>query len=53
MKEHGRVFFALGLLQYFWYRNDRRRERFVSICRDNDVQRLTWAVLHEQGTRAT
>ena len=42
MKEHGRVFWVLGIMQYFWYRNDRRRERFVSICRDRDVQRLTW-----------
>jgi len=42
MKDHGRVFFILGLLQYFWYSSDRRRERFVSMCRDADVQRLTW-----------
>ena len=42
MKEHGRVFWVLGILQGFWYLNDRRRERFVSICRDKDVQRLTW-----------
>ncbi len=42
MKEHGRVFWVLGLLQHFWYRNDRRRERFVSMCKDKDVQRLTW-----------
>jgi geranylgeranyl reductase len=42
MKLHGRVFFILGMMQYFWYANDKRRERFVSICRDPDVQRLTW-----------
>lgn len=42
MKAHGRVFWILGLLQRFWYRNDDRRERFVSICRDPDVQVLTW-----------
>lgn len=42
MREHGRVFWVLGLLQHFFYRNDRRRERFVSICKDPDVQRLTW-----------
>jgi geranylgeranyl reductase len=42
MKEHGRVFWVLGMLQYFWYCNDKRRERFVSMCRDKDVQRLTW-----------
>ncbi|MDX2258317.1 MAG: geranylgeranyl diphosphate reductase [Hyphomicrobiaceae bacterium] len=42
MADHGRVFWVLGLLQHFWYRNDKRRERFVSMCRDKDVQRLTW-----------
>ena len=42
MKEHGRVFWILGVMQYFWYANDKRREHFVSMCRDNDVQRLTW-----------
>ena len=42
MRAHGRVFWILGLLQRFWYRNDDRRERFVSICRDPDVQHLTW-----------
>ncbi len=42
MKAHGRVFFILGIMQYFWYSSDKRRERFVSICRDRDVQRLTW-----------
>jgi len=42
MREHGRVFWVLGVMQYFWYRNDRMRERFVGMCRDSDVQRLTW-----------
>jgi geranylgeranyl reductase len=42
MKAHGRVFWILGMMQYFWYSSDKRRERFVSICRDKDVQRLTW-----------
>ncbi len=42
MKAHGRVFWILGIMQYFWYRNDKRRESFVKICRDPDVQRLTW-----------
>jgi geranylgeranyl reductase len=42
MREHGRVFFILGIMQRFWYVDDRRRERFVSMCRDPDVQRLTW-----------
>ncbi len=42
LKEHGRVFWILGLMQRFWYSSDKRRERFVSICDDPDVQRLTW-----------
>lgn len=42
MKDHGQVFFILGIMQHFWYRNDKRRERFVKICADKDVQRLTW-----------
>ena len=42
MKAHGRVFFVLGIMQYFWYSSDKRRERFVSMCEDKDVQRLTW-----------
>jgi geranylgeranyl reductase len=42
MKAHGRVFWVLGVLQWFWYGSDRRRERFVSMCADPDVQRLTW-----------
>ncbi|GAB5414643.1 MAG: geranylgeranyl diphosphate reductase [Congregibacter sp.] len=42
MKLHGRVFFILGLLQRFWYGSDKRREKFVDMCRDPDVQYLTW-----------
>ena len=42
MREHGRVFWILGIMQYFWYSSDRRRERFVKICADPDVQALTW-----------
>lgn len=42
MAEHGRVFFILGIMQAVWYRNDRLRERFVSLCADPDIQRLTW-----------
>ena len=29
-------------MQYFWYQNDQRRERFVKICEDKDVQKLTF-----------
>ena len=42
MREHGRVFWVLGIMQRFWYSSDQRRERFVSICRDRDVQQLTF-----------
>ena len=42
MKAHGRVFFVLGIMQRFWYSSDKRRERFVSICKDKDVQQLTF-----------
>jgi geranylgeranyl reductase len=42
MKQHGRVFWILGIMQYFWYASDKRREKFVKICEDKDVQRLTW-----------
>lgn len=53
MKAHGRVFWILGLMQYFWYSNDKRRERFVAICRDADVQELTWqAYMNKELVRA-
>jgi geranylgeranyl diphosphate/geranylgeranyl-bacteriochlorophyllide a reductase len=42
MKLHGRVFWVLGLLQKFWYSTEKRRESFVSICKDPDVQKLTF-----------
>ncbi len=42
MKAHGRVFMVLGVMQHFWYRSDKRRERFVSLCDDPDIQELTW-----------
>jgi geranylgeranyl diphosphate/geranylgeranyl-bacteriochlorophyllide a reductase len=42
MKDHGTVFTVLGIMQWFWYSNDRRRERFVKICEDRDVQQLTF-----------
>jgi geranylgeranyl reductase len=42
MRAHGRTFFILRMMQSFWYRSDKRRERFVAICADRDVQRLTW-----------
>ena len=42
MKAHGTVFWVLGVMQAFWYSSDRRRERFVKICEDRDVQQLTF-----------
>ncbi len=52
MKAHGRVFWILGIMQYFWYKNDKRRERFVKMCEDPDVQRLTWeAYMNKQLVR--
>lgn len=52
MRAHGRVFWVLGILQRFWYVNDQRRERFVKMCRDPDVQRLTWeSYMHKKLVR--
>jgi len=42
MRAHGKVFWVLGIMQHFWYSSDKRRERFVAMCRDKDVQRLTF-----------
>jgi len=42
MRLHGRIFLILRIMQGVWYRNDTLREHFVSICRDRDVQQLTW-----------
>lgn len=53
MRAHGSVFWVLGIMQYFWYRTDRRRERFVSMCRDRDVQKLTFdAYMNKELVRA-
>jgi geranylgeranyl reductase len=42
MRLHGTVFTVLGIMQWFWYGSERRRERFVKICEDRDVQQLTF-----------
>jgi geranylgeranyl reductase len=42
MKAHGKVFMVLGIMQWFWYRSDNMRERFVKLCEDPDIQQLTW-----------
>jgi geranylgeranyl diphosphate/geranylgeranyl-bacteriochlorophyllide a reductase len=48
MRAHGMIFRVLSVMQHFWYGSDKRRERFVSMCRDKDVQRLTWAAYTEK-----
>ena len=42
MGEHKMVFRVLCSMQDAYYKSDERRERFVSLCRDVDVQRLTF-----------
>lgn len=42
MREHKNVFRALRAMQDAYYKSDERRERFVSLCHDVDVQRLTF-----------
>ena len=42
MHAHRTVFAVLGIMQWFWYSNEKRRERFVKICEDRDVQQLTF-----------
>lgn len=53
LSEHGQVFRMLGMMQRFWYASDPRRERFVRICGDPDVQFLTWdAYMNKRLARA-
>jgi len=53
MRAHGRVFLILRIMQHFWYRNDKRREGFVKMCADPDVQTLTWqAYMNKELVRA-
>jgi len=53
MRTHGTVFWVLGIMQHFWYRSDKRRERFVTMCADPDVQKLTWqAYMNKELVRA-
>lgn len=42
MRDHGTVFRVLRSMQDAYYRSDERRERFVSLCHDIDVQKLTF-----------
>ena len=53
MKEHKMVFRVLRSMQDAYYRSDERRERFVSLCHDTDVQRLTFeAYMNKKLVRA-
>ncbi len=53
MRAHGKVFWVLGIMQHFWYSSDKRRERFVSMCKDKDVQKLTFdAYMNKELVRA-
>jgi geranylgeranyl diphosphate/geranylgeranyl-bacteriochlorophyllide a reductase len=42
MKDNGSVFRVLRSMQDAYYKSDERRERFVSLCHDKDVQTLTF-----------
>ena len=53
MKEHKMVFKVLRSMQDAYYKSDERRERFVSLCHDVDVQRLTFeAYMNKKLVRA-
>lgn len=53
MRAHGKVFWVLGMMQHFWYSSDKRRERFVAMCKDKDVQKLTFdAYMNKELVRA-
>ncbi|RED12919.1 geranylgeranyl diphosphate reductase [Pontivivens insulae] len=53
MREHKTVFKVLGAMQDAYYKSDERRERFVSLCHDLDVQRLTFeAYMNKKLVRA-
>lgn len=53
MKDHKMVFKVLRSMQDAYYKSDERRERFVSLCHDVDVQRLTFeAYMNKKLVRA-
>lgn len=53
MRDHKTVFRVLASMQNAYYRSDERRERFVSLCHDIDVQRLTFeAYMNKKLVRA-
>ncbi len=42
MRANSQVFWILEIMQHFWYHNDGRRERFVVVCQDRELQKLLW-----------
>ena len=53
MGQHKTVFRVLRSMQDAYYKSDSRRERFVSLCHDVDVQRLTFeAYMNKRLVRA-
>ncbi|MDU9006631.1 geranylgeranyl diphosphate reductase [Sedimentitalea todarodis] len=53
MHDHKMVFRVLASMQNAYYKSDDRRERFVSLCHDVDVQRLTFeAYMNKKLVRA-
>ncbi len=52
MKKHKTVFKVLGAMQNAYYKSDERRERFVSLCNDVDVQKITFeSYMHKKLTK--
>ena len=53
MREHKAVFQVLGAMQNAYYKSDDRRERFVTLCKDIDVQRITFeSYMHKKLSRS-
>ena len=48
ISNHGHVFFVLGIARHFWYLFDKRREGFVKMCNDKNVQRRVRGGVYEQ-----
>jgi len=51
VKQHGTVFRVLEAMQNAYYKTDSRRERFVSLCHDVDVQTMTFDAYMNKKTR--
>ena len=53
MKAHGRVFWILGIMQYFWYGNDKRARAVRQHVPRHGRPAPHLGSLHEQGTAAS